>query len=171
MKKIFRYILLSFALLMLVACGKPDSQKAFEKGFKETMNEIDKKMNEGGNEATKMMAKILQKASYKVNKVEENGNESELDVTIRTVDLTKYLSEFMLSLKPMIEANMGEDAFSKATVDYFSDLSKKDLEINETNIQIQMQKVDSKWEIKNPEDLYIGLYGGNGEVKDLPDRN
>ena len=34
-----------------------------------------------------------------------------------------------------------------------------------------MQKVDSKWEIKNPEDLYIGLYGGNGEVKDLPDRN
>ena len=38
MKKIFRYILLSFALLMLVACGKPDSQKAFEKGFKETMS-------------------------------------------------------------------------------------------------------------------------------------
>ena len=49
--------------------------------------------------------------------------------------------------------------------------NEKDLEINETNIQIQMQKVDSKWEIKNPEDLYIGLYGGNGEVKDLPDRN
>lgn len=61
MKKIFCYILLSFALLMLVACGKPDSQKAFEKGFKETMSEIDKKMNEGDNEATKMMAKILQK--------------------------------------------------------------------------------------------------------------
>jgi len=29
MKKIFRYLVLSFALLMLVACGKPDSQKAF----------------------------------------------------------------------------------------------------------------------------------------------
>ena len=93
MKKIFRYILLSFALLMLVACGKPDSQKAFEKGFKETMSEIDKKMNEGDNEATKMMAKILQKASYTVNKVEENGNVSELDITIKAVDLTKYLSE------------------------------------------------------------------------------
>ena len=128
MKKIFRYILLSFALLMLVACGKPDSQKAFEKGFKETMSEIDKKMNEGDNEATKMMAKILQKASYTVNKVEENGNVSELDITIKAVDLTKYLSEFMLSLKPMIETNMGEEAFTKATVDYFSDLSKKDLE-------------------------------------------
>ena len=114
MKKIFRYILLSFALLMLVACGKPDSQKAFEKGFKETMSEIDKKMNEGDNEATKMMAKILQKASYTVNKVEENGNVSELDITIKAVDLTKYLSEFMLSLKPFSNA-FCESGFPQAT--------------------------------------------------------
>ena len=139
MKKIFRYILLSFALMMLVACGKPDSQKAFEKGFKETMTDINKKMNEGGNEATKMIAKILEKATYKVNKVEENGNVSELDVTIKAVDLTKYLSEFMLSLKPMIETNMGEEAFTKATVDYFSDLSKKDLDYTETNIKVLLR--------------------------------
>ena len=168
MKKIFRYILLSFALLMLVACGKPDSQKAFEKGFKETMNEIDKKMNEGGNEATKMMAKILQKASYKVNKVEEKGNESELDVTIKTVDLTKYLSEFMLSLKPMIEANLGEDAFSKATVDYFSDLSKKELEYTETNIKVYMEKIEGEWKVKNTDDVLIGIFGGLEEFVRVP---
>ena len=168
MKKIFRYILLSFVLMMLVACGKPDSQKAFEKGFKETMNEIDKKMNEGGNEATKMMAKILQKASYKVNKVEENGNESELDVTIKTVDLTKYLSEFMLSLKPMIEANLGEDAFSKATVDYFSDLSKKELEYTETNIKVYMEKIEGEWKVKNTDDVLIGIFGGLEEFVRVP---
>jgi len=168
MKKIFRYVLLSFAVLMLVACGKPDSQKAFEKGFKETMNEIDKKMNEGGNEATKMMAKILQKASYKVNKVEENGNESELDVTIKTVDLTKYLSEFMLSLKPMIEANLGEDAFSKATVDYFSELSKKELEYTETNIKVYMEKFEGEWKVKNTDDVLIGIFGGLEEFVRVP---
>ena len=111
MKKIFRYVLLLGMFLMLVACGKPDSQKAFEKGFKETMTEIDKKMSEGDNEATKMMAKILQKATYVVNKVEEKGNESQLDVTIKAVNLTKYLTEFMISLKPLIETNMGEEAF------------------------------------------------------------
>ena len=107
MKKIFRYVLLLGMFLMLVACGKPDSQKAFEKGFKETMTEIDKKMSEGDNEATKMMAKILQKATYVVNKVEEKGDESQLDVTIKAVNLTKYLTEFMISLKPLIESNMG----------------------------------------------------------------
>ena len=160
MKKIFRYILLSFALLMLVACGKPDSQKAFEKGFKETMSEIDKKMNEGDNEATKMMAKILQKASYTVNKVEENGNVSELDITIKAVDLTKYLSEFMLSLKPLIETNMGEEAFTKATVDYFSDLSKKDLDYTETNIKVHMEKIDGEWKVINTDDVLVGIFGG-----------
>ena len=168
MKKIFRYILLSFALLMLVACGKPDSQKAFEKGFKETMSEIDKKMNEGDNEATKMMGKILQKASYTVNKVEENGNISELDITIKAVDLTKYLSEFMLSLKPMIETNMGEEAFTKATVDYFSDLSKKDLDYTETNIKVHMEKIDGKWKVINTDDVLVGIFGGLEEFVRAP---
>ena len=168
MKKIFRYILLSFALLMLVACGKPDSQKAFEKGFKETMSEIDKKMNEGDNEATKMMAKILQKASYTVNKVEENGNVSELDITIKAVDLTKYLSEFMLSLKPMIETNMGEEAFTKATVDYFSDLSKKDLDYTETNIKVHMEKTDGQWKVINTDDVLVGIFGGLEEFVRAP---
>ena len=168
MKKIFRYILLSFALLMLVACGKPDSQKAFEKGFKETMSEIDKKMNEGDNEATKMMAKILQKASYTVNKVEENGNVSELDITIKAVDLTKYLSEFMLSLKPMIETNMGEEAFTKATVDYFSDLSKKDLDYTETNIKVHMEKIDGQWKVINTDDVEVRIFGGIEECVRAP---
>ena len=168
MKKIFHYILLSFALLMLVACGKPDSQKAFEKGFKETMSEIDKKMNEGDNEATKMMAKILQKASYTVNKVEENGNVSELDITIKAVDLTKYLSEFMLSLKPMIETNMGEEAFTKATVDYFSDLSKKDLDYTETNIKVHMEKIDGEWKVINTDDVLVGIFGGLEEFVRAP---
>ena len=168
MKKIFRYILLSFALLMLVACGKPDSQKAFEKGFKETMSEIDKKMNEGDNEATKMMGKILQKASYTVNKVEEKGNVSELDITIKAVDLTKYLSEFMLSLKPMIETNMGEEAFTKATVDYFSDLSKKDLDYTETNIKVHMEKIDGEWKVINTDDVLVGIFGGLEEFVRAP---
>ena len=168
MKKIFRYILLSFALLMLVACGKPDSQKAFEKGFKETMSEIDKKMNEGDNEATKMMGKILQKASYTVNKVEENGNVSELDITIKAVDLTKYLSEFMLSLKPLIESNMGEEAFTKATVDYFSDLSKKDLDYTETNIKVHMEKIDGQWKVINTDDVLVGIFGGLEEFVRAP---
>jgi len=154
--------------LVLTACGKKAPVLYDKEGFKETMSEIDKKMNEGDNEATKMMAKILQKASYTVNKVEENGNVSELDITIKAVDLTKYLSEFMLSLKPMIEANMGEDAFSKATVDYFSDLAKKELEYTETNVKVYMEKIDGEWKVKNTNDVLIGIFGGLEEFVRVP---
>ena len=168
MKKIFRYVLLLGMFLMLVACGKPDSQKAFEKGFKETMTEIDKKMSEGDNEATKMMAKILQKATYVVNKVEEKGDESQLDVTIKAVNLTKYLTEFMVSLKPLIESNMGEEAFTKATVDYFSDLSKKDLDYTETNIKVHMEKINGEWKVINTDDILVGIFGGLEEFVGTP---
>lgn len=44
MKKILHYLLLSFALFMLVACGKPDSQKAFEERFKEFDSVLTEKM-------------------------------------------------------------------------------------------------------------------------------
>ena len=168
MKKIFRYIILSFALMMLVACGKPDSQKAFEKGFKETMADINKKMNEDENEVTKMMAKILEKSTYTVNKVEENGNVSELDVTIKAVNLTKYLPEFMISLKPLVESNMGEEAFTKATVNYFSDLSKKDLDYTETNVKVHMEKIDEEWKVINTDDILVGIFGGLKEFVRSP---
>jgi len=45
----------------------------------------------------------------------EKGDESQLDVTIKAVNLTKYLTEFMVSLKPLIESNMGEEAFNLIT--------------------------------------------------------
>jgi len=73
MKKMFRYVLLVFVFLMLVACGKPDSQKAFEKNFKQTIADVSKKMKDG-NEVSKMLAGILEKGSYKVNKVNEEKN-------------------------------------------------------------------------------------------------
>ena len=159
MKKIFRYIILACMFLMLVACGKKDSEKAFDEKVKEVKEQVTKN-GEEGLESTKLLAKLFNKATYKVNKVEENGNVSELDVTIKAVDLTKYLSEFMLSLKPLIESNMGEEAFTKATVDYFSELSKKDLEYTETNVKVHMEKIEGEWKVINTDDILVGIFGG-----------
>ena len=159
MKKIFHYIILACMFLMLVACGKKDSEKAFDEKVKEVKEQVTKN-GEEGLESTKLLAKLFNKATYKVNKVEENGNVSELDVTIKAVDLTKYLSEFMLSLKPLIESNMGEEAFTKATVDYFSELSKKDLEYTETNVKVHMEKIEGEWKVINTDDILVGIFGG-----------
>ena len=47
--------------------------------------------------------------------------------------------------------------------------NEKDLEYSESNVQIQMTKIDGKWEIENAADFYIALYGGQGV--DLPAQN
>ena len=115
-----------------------------------------------------MMAKILEKATYTVNRVEENGNVSELDVTIKAVNLTKYLTEFMVSLKPLVESNMGEEAFTKATANYFSDLSKKDLDYTETNVKVHMEKIEGEWKVINTDDILVGIFGGLKEFVRSP---
>ena len=134
MKKIFRYIILACMFLMLVACGKKESEKAFDLKFKEFKEEITKNGNEG-LESTKLLAKIFDKATYSAEPTEEELN--------------------------------------KKAVEYLTELLKneKDLEINESNIQIQMTKIDGKWEIENSGDFFIALYGGQGELNNLPAQN
>ena len=143
MKKMFRYVLLVFVFLMLVACGKPDSQKAFEKNFKQTITDVSKKMKDG-NEVSKMLAGILEKGSYKVNKVNEEKNMAELDVTIKSADFVKYMTEYLVALKPLFDSNMGEEAFQKKSLEYFENLTKKELDYTETDVTVHMEKVDGE---------------------------
>ena len=118
-----------------------------------------------------MIAKIFNKATYKVNKVEENGDNAQLDVTIKAVNLGKYIDELSQRLQNTASAEPTEEELNKIANEYFTELLKneKDLEFSETNVQIQMAKIDGKWEVENPADLFIGLYGGQGV--DLPAQN
>ena len=141
MKKIFRYLVLSFALLMLVACGKPDSQKAFEERFKEFNSVLTKQM-EGADEGSKKMAEIISKATYKVNKVEEKGDNSELNVPADK-----------------------QEEFNQFSVDFFTNvLNDKNLEYVETEVNVQMQKSQEGWVITNPNDLVSAILGGAGSL-------
>ena len=47
MKKIFRYLILACMFLMLVACGKKDSEKAFDEKVKEVKEQVAKNVEEG----------------------------------------------------------------------------------------------------------------------------
>ena len=172
MKKIFRYVVLVCMFLMLVACGKKDSEKAFDEKVKEVKEQVTKN-GEEGLESTKLLAKIFSKATYKVNKVEENGDSAQLDVNIKAVNLGRYMDELSAHLQNTASAEPTEEELNKKAVEYLTELLKneKDLEINESNIQIQMTKIDGKWEIENSGDFFIALYGGQGELNNLPAQN
>ena len=165
MKKIFSYLVLSFALLMLVACGKPDSQKAFEERFKEFNSVLTKQM-EGADEGSKKMAEIISKATYKVNKVEEKGDNSELNVTVKAVNLEKYVNEYIAAEKygENVPADKQEE-FNQFSVDFFTNvLNDKNLEYVETEVNVQMQKSQEGWVITNPNDLVSATLGGAGSL-------
>ena len=98
MKKFFYYLLLSCVFLMLTACGKPDSQKAFEERFKE-FNSLITEQVQNADEGSKKMAEIISKATFKVNKVKEKGENSELNVTVKAINLGKYVNEYVKGRK------------------------------------------------------------------------
>jgi len=157
---------------MLTACGKPDSQKAFEERFKE-FNSLITEQVQNADEGSKKMAEIISKATFKVNKVKEKGENSELNVTVKAVNLGRYMDELSAHLQNTASAEPTEEELNKIAVEYFTELLKneKDLEYSESNVQIQMTKIDGKWEIENAADFYIALYGGQGQVSDLPAQN
>ena len=158
MKKILHYLLLSFALLMLVACGKPDSQKAFEERFKEFNSVLTKQM-EGADEGSKKMAEIISKATYTVNKVEENGDNSQLDVTVN-----EYITAATEKYGVNVSADKQEE-FNKFSVDYFTNvLNDKNIEYVDTEVNVQMQKSEEGWIITNPNDIVSATLGGAGNL-------
>ena len=163
MKKILHYLLLSFALFMLVACGKPDSQKAFEERFKEFDSVLTEKMK-SADEGSKKMAEIISKATFKVNKVEEKGENSELNVTIKAINLGKYVNEYVAAVTKKYGENIPADKqeeFNKFSVDFFSNIvNDKNVEYVETEVNVQMQKMEDGWRITNPNELVAAILGG-----------
>ena len=167
MKKILHYLLLSFALFMLVACGKPDSQKAFEERFKE-FNSLITEQVQNADEGSKKLAEIISKATFKVNKVEEKGDSSELNVTVKAINLEKYINEYVTAVTEKYGENIPADKqeeFNKFSVDFFSNIvNDKNLEYVETEVNVQMQKSQEGWVITNPNDLVSATLGGAGSL-------
>ena len=163
MKKIFRYLLLSCVFLMLVACGKPDSQKAFEERFKE-FNSLITEQVQNADEGSKKMAEIISKATFKVNKVEEKGDNSELNVTVKAINLGKYVNEYVAAVTEKYGENIPADKqeeFDKFSVDFFSNIvNDKNVEYVETEVNVQMQKMEDGWRITNPNELVAAILGG-----------
>ena len=114
------------------------------------------------------MAEIISKATYKVNKVEEKGDNSELNVTVKAVNLEKYVNEYIAAATEKYGENVPADKqeeFNQFSVDFFTNvLNDKNLEYVETEVNVQMQKSQEGWVITNPNDLVSATLGGAGSL-------
>lgn len=164
MKKFLKFILIGVSLLFLVSCGKPDSQKAFENSFNTLATELEKKIPDD-DPVSKSFAKAIKKATYKINKVTENGESADIDVTIKGINLPAYMGELMSSIMPLAMSGAPDAALDAAATKFFDDLLKsKDLSYVEKNLIVKMQKIDGEWKIENGTEVIGAALGGLDEL-------
>ncbi len=147
MKKIFSIILLSFCFILLVSCSNSKADKGFETIFKEVKNEfLDIGKVAGEDSAEYVLSKLFEKATFKINEVEEKGDEATVEATINAVDMGTYIPQYMTAILPLAFANATEETINKAAKKFFEDLLKdSNLLFVETNVSIQMTKKDNIW--------------------------
>ena len=162
MKKL---LLLVIILMSIVSCGKPEAQKEFEKlvnvlqkGDEKELKTIDINFDKK-EEFLKVFLSGYKKLTYKVNKTVVKGDIATINVTMRTPDLSVYVSEYMqLMLSTAFTASNMTDKESSELMEKTSanfiegKLKSKDLKYLEKTVDVVYKKNGKKWEIddKNP---------------------
>lgn len=147
---------------MLMGCGKTESQKVFEEEFKDIKNELLQRGDLAGKESIeKSISKLFEKSSFKINKVQEKKETSQIDVTVRAVNMGMYIPQYIATVMPLAFSGMSEQSLNASAKKFFDDLlDLPGLSYVEKNISIHMEKINGKWVIKNQEDLKSAMIGG-----------
>lgn len=162
MKRKFYLLFVGMIFLMLLGCGKTESQKAFEENFKYIQTILLQRGDLAGEEsAEKSVSRLFEKSSFKINKVKEKKETSQIDVTIKAVNMGMYIPQYMSAVMPLAFAGMSEQSLNIFAKKFFEDLlNLPELSYVEENIVVNMEKVDGKWIVKNEDELKSAMFGG-----------
>ncbi len=146
-------------IFSLAGCGKPASQVAFEKA----MNQMEKVYDENQNltQGEKVVATVIKKATYKIKKVEENGEKSQISITVKAVNVPAYIGEYMSKMMPLAFSGATPEIIDATGLKFFEDLVKReDLSYVEKDGIVFLEKRDDKWAVTNSNEVFSLLIGG-----------
>ncbi len=160
-KKLFIFWICLLSVLCFVSCGKPSSQTAFEKEIELIKNPPKEELKNMSPEERQIMKTLYEKMTYKVNKVEEEGDSAKINATFHVLNMPVYMGEYMQVILPMAFTNPSEEALEKASKKFFEDLSKrKDLKYIDQTVDVHMKKVDGKW-VGDKNKMFMGIFSGS----------
>jgi hypothetical protein len=163
MKKFLKGLLIVGMLFALIGCGTLESQKALESRLKSIQSGKEAENTE--DQQLKVIVKLLQKMEYKILKTTEKGNESEIEVQFKVVNIAGYMPDFMRALMPLAFSGASEEAIEAVSIKFFDDLSKaKDISFLEQNLTVYLTKKNGKWEVVNNEELWNIITGNVTKV-------
>ncbi len=152
-----------FSILCFIGCGKPESQVAFEKEIALIKNPPKEELKNMSAEEKQIMKAIYEKMTYKINKVEENGDTAKINATFHILNFPAYIGEYMQIILPMAFTNPSEEELEKASQKFFGDLMKrKDLKYIDETVDIYMKKVDGEWDTDESK-MFMSIFSGNLE--------
>lgn len=177
MKKIVALLLSSVLAFTLVACGgdKPsDAVDKFYKALKQCNKEELRTVTSKDliNETTKIditkeqedtIKKVLSSIDFKIISTEEKDNNTTVDVEVTAIDgndiATKYIkSSLQTSLEASLKGESEEEITKKCSDILMKLLNEKDLKKSTQTVKVNLNKVDGKWQIKDPENVLLETF-------------
>ncbi len=177
MKKIIALLLSSILAFTLVACGgdKPsDVVDKFYTALKECNKEELKTLTSKDlvKETTKTditkeqeytIKKVLSSIDFKIINTEEKDNDATVDVEVTAIDgndiATKYIkSRLQASLEASLKGESEEEITKKCSDILIKLLNEKDLKKSTQTVKVNLNKVDGKWQIKDPENVLLETF-------------
>ncbi|MDU1911325.1 hypothetical protein [Fusobacterium sp.] len=150
MTKLF---LIIFLLVSLSIYGASEAQRFLESTLKEFQTG---KMIESTDVETNVIAPVFKKMTYKIKNITENKNTTEILLSIKAVDVGKYIEEYQSSTSDEITDEQIEEKATK----FFIELEKRnDLKYIETDIIVTLEKSDGEWFIVNNDEIIDVLTG------------
>lgn len=150
MTKLF---LIIFLLVSLSIYCASEAQRFLESTLKEFQMG---KMIESTDVETTIIAPIFKKMTYKIKNITENKNTAEILLSIKAVDIEKYIAEYQSSISDKITDKQIEEKATK----FFIELEKRnDLKYIETDIIVTLEKSDGEWFIVNNDEIIDVLTG------------
>ncbi len=168
MKKLFILVMMLF---LVISCGKPASQKAFE-SYMSDIKSVDKNkakelISSSDSPAVQKFGNFyvnfFKKIEYKVLSVEEQGNESVLQVEIKAPNVLEPFVGIVKEGIGLAFSGTSEEDMDKFFNDSMDNiLESKDLNYMTGTIPVYMVKTDGDWEINTEKssDLFVYLTGG-----------
>lgn len=113
-------------------------------------------------EYKKIMKKHYQNMTYEIKDDEIDGNEAEVEVEIEVTDLNKILNETNLYLEENNEEFV--DDFGNFSISKFNDYKIEQLKMakekTKYTIEIELEKIENKWQVKNLDEEVLDKING-----------
>lgn len=162
MKHIIKLFLVFILFADTTVCKIPESQVVLENTLKKTQSG---KMLLVEDDFP-VLKNILKYMTYEINEVTQNKDSAQINVTIKTINFQKHMSEYFYNILTLSNKNLADENLEKNAKKFFLDLlEKENLNYIEKKIIVHMVKENEKWDIVNRNELIDTLIGDLSKLK------